>query len=106
MQLLSRHHTYSYNRLNQTYACENSKALNGLLKGELGFQGAAVSDRWATKSGTRSIEPGLDMTMPGGAKFPFGTTLGTALQNGSVSESRLNDMVRRVLTPLLLFRPG
>lgn len=29
----------SYNRVNQTYACENSKMLNGLLKGELGFQG-------------------------------------------------------------------
>ncbi len=28
----------SYNRLNQTYACGNSKVLNGLLKTELGFQ--------------------------------------------------------------------
>ena len=28
----------SYNRLNQTYACENSKILNGVLKGELGFR--------------------------------------------------------------------
>jgi beta-glucosidase len=29
----------SYQRLNGSYACENSKALNGLLKEELGFQG-------------------------------------------------------------------
>ena len=29
----------AYNRLNGSYACENSKVLNGLLKGELGFQG-------------------------------------------------------------------
>lgn len=29
----------SYNRLNNSYACQNSKALNGLLKTELGFQG-------------------------------------------------------------------
>lgn len=28
----------SYNRVNQTYGCQNSKTLNGLLKGELGFQ--------------------------------------------------------------------
>jgi beta-glucosidase len=28
-----------YNRLNESYACQNSKVLNGLLKGELGFQG-------------------------------------------------------------------
>ena len=29
----------SYNKINGTYACENDKALNGLLKGELNFQG-------------------------------------------------------------------
>jgi beta-glucosidase len=34
----------SYNRINGTYGCENSKAMNGLLKGELNFQGFIVSD--------------------------------------------------------------
>jgi beta-glucosidase len=34
----------SYNRLNSSYACQNSKALNGLLKDELGFQGYVMSD--------------------------------------------------------------
>jgi beta-glucosidase len=34
----------SYNRINGTYGCENSKAMNGLLKGELNFQGFVVSD--------------------------------------------------------------
>lgn len=29
----------SYNRLNSSYACQNSKAMNGILKDELGFQG-------------------------------------------------------------------
>jgi beta-glucosidase-like glycosyl hydrolase len=28
----------SYNQVNNTYACGNSKILNGLLKDELGFQ--------------------------------------------------------------------
>jgi beta-glucosidase-like glycosyl hydrolase len=28
----------SYNQINNTYACGNSKAMNGLLKDELGFQ--------------------------------------------------------------------
>ncbi|RYP35330.1 hypothetical protein DL767_003869 [Monosporascus sp. MG133] len=32
----------SYNRINGTYACENSKTLNYLLKNELSFQGFAV----------------------------------------------------------------
>lgn len=29
----------SYNRVNSSYACQNSKAINGILKEELGFQG-------------------------------------------------------------------
>ena len=29
----------SYNQVNNSYACQNSKTLNGLLKTELGFQG-------------------------------------------------------------------
>jgi len=55
----------SYQRLNGSYACENSKALNGLLKGELGFQGYVMSDWGGTHSGLASIEGGLDMNMPG-----------------------------------------
>lgn len=41
----------SYNRVNQTYACENDPLVNGILKGELGFKGFVVSDWFATHSG-------------------------------------------------------
>lgn len=34
----------SYNQINNSYGCANSYNLNYLLKGELGFQGAVVSD--------------------------------------------------------------
>lgn len=37
----------SYQRLNGSYGCQNSKTLNGLLKTELGFQGYVVSDWYA-----------------------------------------------------------
>ena len=30
------HVHHSYNRINQTYGCENSYMMNGILKGELG----------------------------------------------------------------------
>lgn len=33
----------SYNRVNNSYGCQNSKTLNGLLKTELGFQGGPSS---------------------------------------------------------------
>lgn len=55
----------AYQRLNGSYTCQNSKAMNGILKGELGFEGYVMSDWGATHSGVASIESGLDMDMPG-----------------------------------------
>ena len=88
----------SYNRINGTYACENSKALNGLLKEELGFQGYVVSDWGGTKSGANSINGGLDMDMPGGDDY-FGAQIGNDIGNGAYSMARLDDMITRVMTP-------
>jgi len=98
----------SYNRLNGSYACENSKAQNGLLKEELGFQGYIMSDWGGTHSGMSSIEGGLDMDMPGGLG-PYGTNPGPAsyfggnitagANNGTLEISRLDDMIIRIMTP-------
>jgi len=49
----------SYNRINGSYGCQNSKVLNGLLKEELGFQGYVMSDWGATHAGVAAIEAGL-----------------------------------------------
>ena len=98
----------SYNRINGTYACENSKAMNGLLKEELGFQGYVMSDWGGTHSGLSSIEGGLDMDMPGGLgeygytiweKSYFGANITDAVNNGTLDTSRLDDMVARIMTP-------
>ncbi len=55
----------SYNRVNASWACQNPKVLNGLLKTELGFQGFVVSDWGGTHTGVDAANAGLDMTMPG-----------------------------------------
>lgn len=95
----------SYNRLNSSYSCQNSKVLNGLLKEELGFQGYVMSDWGAVHAGVDSAKAGLDMNMPGPIGFfvtePsfWGPNLTTAVNNGSLSEDRLDDMARRVMTP-------
>ncbi|KAL1591747.1 hypothetical protein SLS60_011746 [Paraconiothyrium brasiliense] len=106
----------SYNRLNGTYACEDNHALSNILKEELGFEGYVMSDWFATHSGYKSINAGLDMTMPGplneavareqaslasGSKVPswFGGNITIALNNGTLNESRVDDMVRRIMTP-------
>ncbi|KAF3030327.1 hypothetical protein E8E12_000460 [Didymella heteroderae] len=95
----------SYQRINGSYGCQNSKTLNGLLKQELGFQGYVMSDWLATHSGIPSIEAGLDMNMPGGINFPaptpsfWGENITVSVNNGSLSEARLDDMVVRIMTP-------
>ncbi|KAJ5243207.1 glycoside hydrolase superfamily [Penicillium citrinum] len=92
----------SYNRINQTYGCQNSQTLNGILKTELGFQGYVVSDWAATHSGAKAVNAGEDMDMPGTDQLSpvyWHQSLVEAVKNGSVSSSRLDDMCRRVMTP-------
>ncbi|XMA16627.1 hypothetical protein WAI453_009418 [Rhynchosporium graminicola] len=87
----------SYNRLNNSYACENSKALNGILKTELGFPGLVVSDWGAQHSGVASALSGMDMVMPSAFAF-WGGNLTLAVTNSSVPESRLDDMATRIMS--------
>ncbi|KAF3155651.1 hypothetical protein TWF569_009013 [Orbilia oligospora] len=89
----------SYNKLNSSWACDNDYALNKLLKGELGFRGQVLSD-WNAKTTTGGATRGLDMTMPGDNfgdnNFVWGQNLLNAVNQGSVSTSRLDDMVKRI----------
>lgn len=93
----------SYNQVNSSYACQNSKLLNGILKDELGFQGFVQSDWLAQRAGVASAEAGLDMTMPGdGLRWAkgdslWGQELTKAVLNGSVPVERLNDMATRIV---------
>jgi beta-glucosidase len=89
----------SYQRINNSYGCGNSKTQNGLLKTELGFQGFIVSDWGAVYSGVGTALAGLDMVMPTGAPL-WGKNLTKAIQNGSVPESRINDMATRYVQRL------
>jgi beta-glucosidase len=86
----------SYNRINSTYACENSKALNSLLKGELNFQGFIVSDWVAQHSGLESASAGLDMAMPQ-SRYWDNDQLAEAVKNGELNETRLTDMATRIV---------
>ncbi|KAI1428630.1 beta-glucosidase M [Xylaria sp. FL1777] len=85
----------SYNRVNNSYACANSKTQNGLLKTELGFQGAIISDWGALHAGVASSLAGMDMVMPNSDLW--GDELVKAVKNGSIPEDRLNDMATRVI---------
>ncbi|KAF9873033.1 glycosyl hydrolase family 3 N terminal domain-containing protein [Colletotrichum karsti] len=85
----------SYQRSNNSYGCQNSKLLNGVLKGELGFEGFVVSDWGAQHSGVGSANAGLDLTMPSEAFW--GASLVESVNNGSVTRERVEDMTTRIL---------
>ena len=86
----------SYQHINGSYGCQNSKTINGLLKTELGFRGFVLSDWYAQHTGIASANAGLDMVMPN--DYYWGNEiLANAVQNGSVNSTRLDDMATRVL---------
>ena len=91
-----------YTQVNNSYGCQNSKLLNGLLKDELGFQGFVMSDWQAQHTGVASAVAGLDMSMPGDTEFNtglsyWGTNLTLAVLNGTVPEYRIDDMALRIM---------
>lgn len=85
----------SYNRLNNSYASQNSALLNGILKTELGFEGMVMSDWNSQYAGVASANAGLDLNMPDAGWW--GGNLTEAVRNGSVDASRVDDMVTRQL---------
>ncbi|KAI5813223.1 beta-glucosidase [Pyronema omphalodes] len=93
----------SYNTINGTYGCSNSKLLNGVLKDELGFQGYVMADWLAQRSGVEDMLSGLDQTQPGdgeswaNGKSLWGDQLSRSVLNSSVPVDRLNDAVTRIV---------
>ncbi|TVY91186.1 putative beta-glucosidase M [Lachnellula willkommii] len=90
----------SYQRANNSYSCQNSKLLNGILKTELGFEGFVVSDWGGQQTGIASANAGLDIVMPNSGFW--GGNLSQAIANGSVSIDRLDDMVTRSMASYYL----
>lgn len=92
----------SYQQINNSYGCQNSHLLNGLLKDELKFEGFVMSDWGAHHSGVDAGLAGLDMSMPGDLTFGSGTSfwggnLTLAVLNGSYPEWRLDDQATRIM---------
>jgi len=86
----------AYNRVNGVFASEHSHLLNEILKQEWGFEGVVVSDWGAAKSTAGSALNGLDLEMPGPARF-YGEALLKACEAGEVPEAVIDDHALRVL---------
>jgi beta-glucosidase len=86
----------AYNKVNGTYCSENEYTLREILKGEWGFEGIVISDWGGTYSTVDAANNGLDLEMPGPARW-MGEKLLQAVQDGQVSEAAIDDKVRRLL---------
>jgi beta-glucosidase len=86
----------SYNKLNGTYAAENSKLLTEILRQEWGFDGFVVSDWGAVHDRVDALEAGLDLEMPGPRDGRVKAVI-DAVRSGKLDESVLDEAVRRIL---------
>ncbi|MFJ8958521.1 glycoside hydrolase family 3 protein [Lentzea sp. NPDC102401] len=93
----------AYNLVNGVPATEHTALVEGVLKGEWGFDGLLMSDWFATKSTAASANGGLDLVMPGPGG-PWEDELVAAVKAGEVAESTVDDHLGRLL--LLASRTG
>jgi beta-glucosidase len=93
----------AYNRVNGVPATEHTELVEGVLKGEWGFDGLVMSDWFATRSTAESANGGLDLVMPGPGG-PWEDELVAAVEAGEVAESVVDDHLGRLL--LLASRTG
>ena len=93
----------AYNRINGVYASQHNTLLNDVLRGEWGFDGLVVSDWMANHTSFESVQGGLDLEMPGPAKY-YGPLLEEAVQIWQIEESAVDAAARRVLK--LISRTG
>jgi len=100
----------SYNKFRGQYCAHNEYLINTVLKGELGFTGAVISD-WsavhnseqALKYGT-DVEMGTDLSMlpnPDYNKFFMADSAIILVKSGKIAESLIDDKVRRILRVMI-----
>ena len=86
----------AYNRINGTYASENSWLLTDVLRGEWGFEGVVVSDWGAVHRPAVAVAAGLDLEMPG-TRGRSVRELEAALAAGELGADIVDRSVQRVI---------
>lgn len=98
----------SYNEIDGVPSHANGWLLNQVLRHEMGFQGAVVSDYWGIDdlqrlhfvepdlmhAGARALKSGVDSDLPDGNAF---SKLPEALAKGLVTQADIDQAVRRML---------
>ena len=86
----------SYNRINRVSASENQLMLKKILKEQWGFDGLVMSDWFGTYT-DRVPFGGLDLEMPGPARWMSAEKVNQAIASSDLIMDELNDKVGRIL---------
>ena len=87
----------SYNYVNSVPASENQLTLKKILKEQWGFDGLVMSDWYGTYT-DRVPTGGLDLEMPGPARWMGSEIVKQAISSGKLTVEEVNDKVRRILS--------
>ncbi len=85
----------AYNRVNGSYCAEQHHVISDIVKGEWRFGGVVMSDWFGTHATVPTIAAGLDLEMPGPARF-LGANVAQAVAAGEVAADRVADAAARV----------
>jgi beta-glucosidase len=95
----------AYNKVNGAWCAEAGKIVRDVAKGEWKFDGVFMSDWFGTHSTVGSLHGGLDLEMPGPARF-LGARSAAAVIEGQVDLARLRDASARVAAAARRFGAG
>jgi beta-glucosidase len=87
----------AYNRVNGSWCAEQHHVITEIVKGEWGFAGVLMSDWFGTHTTAPTLNAGLDLEMPGPARF-LGAHADAAVASGDVPQARVADAATRVAT--------
>ncbi len=105
----------SYNKINGVYAHYNAALVNGILRGEWGFEGCVITDWWMQKgscpeAGKRKnnaarVYAGVNVLMPGGGylgkKYQHGGLLKKLNKKGHLTRGELQKNACEILGAIL-----
>ncbi|KAI9154991.1 Beta-glucosidase B [Paramyrothecium foliicola] len=87
----------SYNKINGSHADSHEFLLQKVLRGDWGWEGLVMSDWGGVNSVADSLNAGLDLEMPGPARWRRKERVLAALEAGELTEDTINERALRVL---------
>lgn len=86
----------AYNKVNGEYCSENATLINGILRGEWGFDGVVMTDWGAMHDRVKALNAGVDLEMPGDTPV-CRKQIADAVKKGTLDMQVLDKSAERVI---------